>query len=57
MFSNFNVESRMNCENLCDKAYVYVILIILLVVESKFGDSLKILRNISSSFVIYRYNF
>lgn len=57
MFSNFNVEPRMNCENLCDKAYVYVILIILLVVESKFGDSLKILRNISSSFVIYRYNF
>lgn len=55
MFSNFNVEPRMNCENLCDNAYV--ILIILLVVESKFGDSLKILRNISSSFVIYRYNF
>lgn len=47
----------MNCENLCDNVYVYVILIILLVVESKFGDSLKILRNISSSFVIYRYNF
>lgn len=57
MFSNFNVEPRMNCENLCDNVYVYVILIILLVVESKFGDSLKILRNISSSFVIYRYNF
>lgn len=57
MFSNFNVEPRMNCENLCDNAYVYVILIILLVVESKFGDSLKILRNISSSFIIYRYNF